>query len=273
MPLTIPQVFDLPAHTPVYIGRQDFVVAYALGKSVLHLGCVDAGFSQQKFDSGQFLHARLHDVAKTLWGVDIDSAGLDWMRYHGWQNLYHVDIECLGTEPRLLTEPFDLLVLTEVLEHLNNPGHFLEALQPFFRPHTELLITTPNATSLNNIITNLHHKETVHPDHNYWFSYHTLDSMLKKYGYQIRQIALYCQYDYTRPWVSRFLPAPARVNLPPDHLDKLYHAKKNNNVIGYRRPKVIGWLKANSQAVFYSLVLNKWPYFADGLIAIVCIAN
>lgn len=273
MPLTERQVFDLPRHPLVYIGRQDFVVAYAAGKSILHLGCVDAGLSQQKFDAGLLLHSRLQRVAKTLWGVDVDSAGLEWMRSQGWQNLYHLDIECIDSEPEILAEPFDLLVLTEVLEHLNNPGRFLEAIRPLFRPQTELLLTTPNATSLANILANRHQRETVHPDHNYWFSYHTIRTLLGKFGYQIRQIALYCQYDYSRPWVGRFLPAPARVSLPPGSTSQPMGDRLNDHGAGARRLNFIGWLQANSQAVFYVWVLKHWPFFADGLIATVGLAE
>jgi hypothetical protein len=269
----IPQVFELPKLTPVYIGRQDFVVAYAVDKSVLHLGCVDAGFSQQKYDSGLFLHARLQRVAKTLWGVDIDKAGLDWMQSQGWQNLFLLDIEHLESEPRILAETFDLFVLTEVMEHLNNPGRFLEALRPLFRPQTELLLTTPNATSLSNIISNLHHKEAVHPKHNFWFSYHTLCCILNNYGYKIKKVALYSQYDYTRTWIGRFLPAPARVHLPPDHPGQHPQVEQKNDISQHRRPKIAGWLQANTQAVLYALVLKQWPFFADGVIAVVCLAD
>jgi hypothetical protein len=142
-----------------------------------------------------------------------------------------------------------------------------------FRPQTELLLTTPNATSLSNIIANLHHQESVHPEHNYWFSYHTLSSMLNKYGYQIKQVALYSQYDYTQPWVSRFLPGRSRVNLPPDRPGQPSRVEKKDNINGNRRPKIGGWLHANTQAVFYGLVLKQWPFFADGVIAVVCLAD
>ena len=263
------QFVNLPKNIPLYIGRQDFVVAYAMGKSVLHLGCVDAGFSQQKLDAGSYLHARLQSVTKALWGVDVGHSGLEWMRLQGWQNLYHVDIEKLETEASLFTQAFDLLVLTEVLEHLNNPGHFLEAVRPLFRPQTELLITTPNATSLGNIIANFHHQEAVHPDHNYWYSYNTLASFLHKYDYQIKQAALYSQYDYTRPWIGRFVPEPARVNMPPDRTNLSMRVEKPSNAGGLRGPKIAGWLRANIQAMFYGVVLKRWPFFADGLIAIV----
>jgi hypothetical protein len=273
MPSTARQVFDLPRHPSVYVGRQDFVVAYAAGKSILHLGCVDAGLSQQKYDAGQLLHPRLQGVAKTLWGVDVDAAGLDWMRSQGWKNLYHLDIECLDTEPDLLGEPFDLLVLTEVLEHLNNPGKFLEALRPLFRPQTELLLTTPNATSLTNILANRHHQEAVHPEHNFWFSYHTLGTLLGKYGYQIGQIALYSQYDYTRPWVGRFLPPPARISLPTDSSGLKVINKQHDQTFSNRKYNFIGWLQANIRAAFYASVLKRWPFFADGLIAVVRLAE
>jgi 2-polyprenyl-3-methyl-5-hydroxy-6-metoxy-1,4-benzoquinol methylase len=269
MPLLKPQEFDLPTDIPVYIGRQDFVVAYAAGKSILHLGCVDAAFSQKKFDEGLFLHARMNNVAKTCWGVDVDGAGLDWMRSQGWQHLYHLDIENLEAEAELLAQPFALLVLTEVLEHLNNPGRFLDALKPLFRSHTELLLTTPNSTSLGNLLANLHHREAVHPDHVCWYSYHTLESLFNKHGFKIKQAALYSQYDYTRPWIGKFLPKPARVILPEEPViqpsqNALVSAGKTN-----RGLNLGGWLHANTQAAFYGCVLRKWPFFADGLIAII----
>lgn len=273
MPSKVQHIFDLPPKTPIYMGRQDFVVAYARGKSVLHLGCVDTGFSQEKFEAGLFLHARLHNVTKKLWGVDIDRAGLDWMRSQGWQNLYELDIEHLDAEPRIISEPFELLVLTEVIEHLDNPGRFLEALRPMFHAQTELLVTTPNATSLGNIITNLRHTETVHPDHNFWFSYHTLRGLLNKYGYQIRQVALYSQYDYTHPWLGKYLPTPAQVDLSIEPTMQTNHIRGENRHKKYHNPNLLGWIKANTQAMFYGFVLKRWPFFADGLIVIVGLGN
>ncbi len=269
MPTKIQHIFDLPRNTPVYIGYQDFVVAYARGKSVVHLGCADTGFSQEKFKAGLFLHARLQEVTKKLWGVDIDQVGLDWMRSQGWQNLFQLDIEHMEAEPRLISEPFELVLLTEVIEHLNNPGRFLEALRPMFHAQTELLISTPNATSLGNIISNFHNTETVNPDHNFWFSYHTLRSLLDKFGYQIKQVALYSQYDYTRPRLGKISPAPSKVNMSTQPPMQTHPISGKSGLKKIHMPNMGGWVKANAQALLYGYVLNKWPFFADGLIVVV----
>lgn len=263
------QIFNLPKNVPVYIGRQDYVVAYAAGKSVLHLGCVDAGFTQQKSITGKFLHAQLQEVAKEVWGVDIDEAGLSWMSKQGCEHLFHLNIENIDSEPTILAQEFDLLLLTEVIEHLNNPGKFLDALRPLFRPTTELLITTPNSTSLGNLLANMHHKEAVHPDHNFWFSYQTLSSLLSKYDFKIVQVALYSQYDYTRPMIGRFLPAPARIEISKSPNQKSLQKNQPGQTPVKRRIKPIGWLYANCTAIFYAWVFTHWPFFADGLIAVV----
>ena len=124
--------FILPEHIPVYIGRQDFVVEYATGKDVLHLGCVDEGLIEQKQQRGLWRHERIYRVANSLWGIDIDKKGIDRMRAQGYQNLFVADIENLNTVPEIFQQEFTLIVLTEVIEHLNNPGIFLRNLKPVF---------------------------------------------------------------------------------------------------------------------------------------------
>ncbi|RPI32271.1 MAG: methyltransferase domain-containing protein [Chloroflexota bacterium] len=257
---------DLPSGVPIFIGRQEFIVEYAAGKNVLHLGCVDEGLTEQKYRAGMLLHDRLQRVAKTLYGVDIDKAGLDWMRAHGCSNLIHADIENVASIPEIAQVEFDLILLPEVLEHLNNPGRFLASVRPLFRPQTELIITVPNSSGLTHLIPLYMGKEHVHPDHNYWFSYHTLKGLVGKHGYEVSETAVYCQYNFRRSILGHLrkkiigvaVHAPV-VGPSPGDLQPPVRGKS-------RKIRVGAWIRVTLTTLIYRFFLKRNPFFADGLI-------
>jgi len=57
--------FKLP-EIAVLEGRQDFVIERCKGKRVLHIGCVDAGLLEQRFQAGELMHQRLALLARQL---------------------------------------------------------------------------------------------------------------------------------------------------------------------------------------------------------------
>jgi hypothetical protein len=260
----------LPKHIPVYIGRQEFVVAYAKGKDVLHLGCVDEGMIEIKQRRGLWLHERLSQVANSLWGVDIDNVGLEQMRSQGYANLFAADIENLSAVPQVFQKNFDLLLLSEVLEHLDNPGRFLSNLKPLFGPETEMLVTVPNSTSLANLLENWRGVELVHPDHNYWFSLHTVQALFNKYSYNADCVGVYSHYDYRRSLTGHqwkklkrlFGMSSTPSQLPAPALSPPVKQERTT-------PNLIGWIQAIFTTSLYRFVLSHHPFFADGLIFIV----
>src|SRR5579872_4645417 len=97
-------------------GRQDFVIERCKGKRVLHIGCVDAGLMEERFQAGVLMHQRLAKVAGDLWGLDIDAEGIAFLEQKGFKNLISGDFGAL--EPakweRLKAQTFDLIVVPEV---------------------------------------------------------------------------------------------------------------------------------------------------------------
>ncbi len=263
-------IFDLPVDIPVYIGRQEFVIEYSRGKDVLHLGCVDAGMILNKQQKGVWLHERIHKVANSVWGVDIDDEGLQLMRSQGYAHLYQADIENLGSVPEFVKQDFDLILLTEVMEHLNNPGRSLLRLKPFFKSSTEMLVTVPNATSLGNIIENLKGKELVHPDHNYWYSLHTIQSLFDKHGYDVRCVGVYSQHNFRRSisghlW-NKYMSSSDKHTYQLASSDDHLNAQSNNHP---KNPNILGWLRAIALTLSYRVLISRNPFFADGLILVV----
>jgi SAM-dependent methyltransferase len=265
-------IIPLPRNVPVFIGRQEFVVDYAAGKRVLHLGCVDEGLTEKKHQQGLLLHERLQRNTRELWGVDVDAEGLRWLQEYGYTHLYQADIEDLSSVPELKGQSFDLILLTEVMEHLDNPGRFLQEVRFLFGPDTELLITVPNATSLANLMMNWQSKELVHPDHNYWFSLHTISALLGKFNYRVTFTAVYSQHDFRRS-ISRhlFQRLSGRRSGEPANPAFQNEAHTNSGEAGVNKrgmPDVAGWLKVVRTTLVYRRFLSRNPFFADGLILI-----
>src|SRR5438128_2131154 len=87
--------------------------------------------------------------------------------------------------------------LVQMIEHLSNPGLFLQGIQRFMTPATRLVITTINAyCGMRFAIYGLRGKkgknEPVHPDHVAYYSYKTLSLALERANLDIVE---FCFYD------------------------------------------------------------------------------
>jgi 2-polyprenyl-3-methyl-5-hydroxy-6-metoxy-1,4-benzoquinol methylase len=153
----------------------DFVLNRCKGKTVLHLGCVDEGLATERIKSGELLHFKLIDVATQVWGVDISKEGIRLLQEHEANNLVLANIEQINQIEKLRGHSFDIILLTEVLEHLNNPGLFLQGAKKLFYSNTIMIITVPNELRLTGLKRQIKGYEFVHPDHNYWFSYNVIN--------------------------------------------------------------------------------------------------
>jgi SAM-dependent methyltransferase len=166
--------------------KYEFLIRLAEGRRVLHVGCADAlADVEQKHSEGRFLHARLAETAKDLWGCDLDPEGIARMReIWGFRQLSVADAQDLQLDD-VGGEPFDLVIAAEVIEHLTNPGGFLASMRRVLAPGGELCITTPNgALSLKTLLHSLRGEEMVAAEHVVLFSFTSLNALLERFGYQ-----------------------------------------------------------------------------------------
>ena len=126
--------------------RDNFLCEYTRGKSILHIGCVDSGFIQEKFQNGDLLHLKLGKEVKELYGIDIDCDGIEFLKDKGIKGLECLDISTTNSSlPRC-----DIVLVGEVLEHLTNPGLFVESVANIAkRNNSTVVITVPNAFDLH----------------------------------------------------------------------------------------------------------------------------
>ena len=86
---------------------------------------------------------------------------LEVIRGRDYVRLLPLDIAEAGT----VRDSFDLIVLGEIIEHLDptTVARVLEDLRPRLRPNGMLLVTTPNAVSLKNAVYGLAGQDAQHP--------------------------------------------------------------------------------------------------------------
>jgi len=143
------------------------------GRSVLHVGCADAPIT----DIGNNLHLALQGCAKTLDGFDLDTAALDMLRPHLRQGRLFSNFDEVGDD-------YELVIVPEVIEHVNNVEQFLQTLDRI--NFSEIVITAPDLFSCMNRYFDYDAAsetfvEIVHPDHNVWYSPYTLLNTVRKY--------------------------------------------------------------------------------------------
>jgi predicted TPR repeat methyltransferase len=173
--------------------RVDYILDACRNKKVLHVGCADVPLTQKRLDDGTLLHGMIEKVAAVQCGIDLSSEGVGILRERGYRNLAVADVEELARRNPFGDVNFDVIVAGEILEHLSNPGSFLEGLKPLLRdPASRLILTTVNAYCayrfVNSLLTG---RERVHPDHVCYFSRSTLVRLLTRHGFEVEGFAFY----------------------------------------------------------------------------------
>jgi len=185
------------------VQRLDLVKSLCAGKKVLHLGCTNWPYTQDAIDAGTLLHSDLADVSSELYGFDFDQEGIDALAAKGYGKLFRADLENLDEVD--LNTTFDVIIAGEMIEHLNNPGRFLNGIKRFMNSETLLVITTINAYSgMRFFVYGLRGRrgklEPVHPDHVAYYSYSTLKLLLERHGYNITNFLFYDLGSEHRPY-------------------------------------------------------------------------
>lgn len=159
-------------------------------RRVIDLGFVDEGRLDAKRGRGTWLHEIVAAEAREAVGVDADEAGVARARELGF-DARSADVEDRAALEALDLEPGEVVVAGELLEHLDGPGDFLEAVKALLAPGGLLVLTTPNAHSLTNALAAVAGRELVNPDHVSWLSWRTLETLLARHGWRLERLAYY----------------------------------------------------------------------------------
>ncbi len=148
---------------------------------MLDLGCIDERHPERIEDS---LHARLKELNPGVVGADVDRSAIARVAELGF------DVRRADAQQDDLGGPFDAIVAGELIEHLDDPGRFLDNARRHLAPGGRVLITTPNPFYVNQFAKILKHgRPQVHGQHRTWFGPETLAVLLRSRGFELEDFA------------------------------------------------------------------------------------
>lgn len=173
--------------------RADTILSRIKGPRVLDVGC--AGHTIQ-IGSPNWLHGRLDEVYPDLHGIDVSRENIEALRSHGFGNLHLQSAESFD-----LGVKFDTIVAGELIEHLSNPGLFLDCARKHLAPGGRLILTTPSPFSLFSFLYALikFPKTCENSQHTTWFCLSTLSELVGRHELRIEEMRLIPDYYPDNP--------------------------------------------------------------------------
>ncbi len=151
--------------------RVEWIVSKCIKREVLDVGCVGK--------SG-IIHSKIAKVAKECVGIDIDVEKVKMMRRLGY-NVIVADAENFS-----LNRKFDVIVAGELIEHLSNPGLFLDCVRKHLKKTGYLVLTTPNARALRIFL-----NKPFTSEHVQLYNLRALTNLLQRHGFQVTSIQFF----------------------------------------------------------------------------------
>lgn len=171
-------------------GRWAAIKELIEGKKVIHVGCLDhVPLIPQRIKDGEWVHGLVTDIASKCIGIDINKEGVEYVRNEiGYDNVIHADL-AKDIVPELINESWDVILLGEIVEHLDNPVEFLSSIQEKYSGTVaEIIITVPHAFSLHNFQNAKNRKEVINSDHRFWFTPFTIAKLMAMSGIETTEI-------------------------------------------------------------------------------------
>ena len=178
---------DLPRGT-YHLNRDTALIDLTRGERVIHVGCTDWPLTDRKLDDGTLLHKVLLQAAADVHGVDIDEAGIETLRSRLGGSYTAGDLCTDATRAELVRYRPTIVLASDVIEHIANPGNFIEGLGSILRDvggGCRLVLSTHNGLALRSPIYAAFRVEVVHPDHRAVYTPSTLTRLLLDYDLEI----------------------------------------------------------------------------------------
>jgi len=195
-PCSVPELRYTPLErltVPRPVDRIAFIARACAGCRVLDLGAMDETAWQAKRGRGTWLHEEIGRTALRVDGIDnsalVPAEGLRTARN---ASIRRGDITDPAGVVAGLDAPPDVIVAGELIEHLDNPLQFLKRFAGTERLSGKtLILSTPNATALHNVLVALARRESTHRDHLCILSYKTLATLCSRAGFPSWEIIPY----------------------------------------------------------------------------------
>lgn len=172
------------------------IVKFCEGKDVLDVGCVG---QDRSFESDGWLHGELKKVSKSLVGADINKEAVDLLNSKGY-SIY------LPEELEEKPERFDMIVMGDVIEHVNDPGSFLQFYAQFLKEDGQIIICTPNVFGIRYIIQVLFYgKPGTNEEHTLGFDPYVMLELFGRINLEPTEFYWLSEYKSAANWKQRIV--------------------------------------------------------------------
>jgi hypothetical protein len=167
------------------ISRESAITRIIKDTSVVHIGCSDhIQVINDKIKNNIWLHKLITDNSTDCIGIDIDNESIDFIKTElGYKNVYHGNI--LTDELKEIKNgKWDYAVFGEIVEHLDDPVHFLKTFKAKFGENVDrFIITVPMIYNIRQFTNMMNYREVINSDHRFWFTPYTISKVLVSAGY------------------------------------------------------------------------------------------
>jgi 2-polyprenyl-3-methyl-5-hydroxy-6-metoxy-1,4-benzoquinol methylase len=163
---------------------------------------LDIGFWGQGVNPSHpnWVHNILKSSAKDVYGVDLEYDEVQMQPNDHYQKA--------SAESFHFDTAFDVIFAGDLIEHLTNPGLFLDCAKKHLAPGGRIIVSTPNTFNLFNMTEKLSKGEpTVNPDHTFYFNIKTLRKLFQKMGWTVDSYGYVYSLDlaHKESWKKKIL--------------------------------------------------------------------
>lgn len=174
------------------------------GKDVLDIGCVEHTH-EAKAINPFWVHNFLNDNSNVL-GIDILKDSINILNKKGY-NMKEANAETFE-----LKKKFDVIFAGELIEHLSNPGLFLQQSKKHLKKNGLLILTTPNtfyAPRAAGCMIKINDDPEVNDEHTNWFSPSTIKTLLSREGFNVTSLK---RFDAASNDISKYSKIKLSIN-------------------------------------------------------------
>lgn len=149
--------------------------------SVLDIGCADhfAEMAEEEY----WLHKHLYTKTESVLGMDLEEKEVKKLKDRGY-NVLQGNAENFNLE-----EKFDIINAGELIEHLSNPGTFLDNCYNHLKNDGKLIITAPNVWYLPYQMSVLiRGRPPLNKQHTCWYDKNTLIQLLERHNFKVQKL-------------------------------------------------------------------------------------
>lgn len=167
------------------VSRESAITEIIRNTDVIHIGCSDhIQIINDKIKNNIWLHKLITENSKRCIGIDIDKESIEFIKKElGYQNVFYGNI--LTDEFKNITEGrWDYAVFGEIVEHLDDPVHFLKVFKAKYGKNvSRFIITVPTVYNKRQFTNMMNYREVINSDHRFWFTPYTITKVLVSAGY------------------------------------------------------------------------------------------